>query len=157
MKRILISILLLLSIASFAHPRKKKVKKQVHTITKVTFETFTRRGRTEVTVTKDSAISIGRNESKFILLPAGEWTKVVNSLKKVKLSEIPTWESPTKAREYDGAAHCQIVVCTKSKRYESQSFDGGHPMKQLQALYDVVQNFRNDIDTNGQEYAVKAE
>jgi hypothetical protein len=159
MKKILLPIILLLSITALAAPQKKKLKKakQKETITKVEYETFARRGRTEVTITKDSAISIGRTEKKFILMTAEKWNAVAKSLNAVKLSVIPSWESPTHQREYDGASHCKISVSTKNNKYESQYFDSGKPMKQLQAVYDAIDNLRNDIDANGKEYDTKAE
>ncbi len=154
MKKVLIPILLLFSIASFALPQKKKIKKatQKETITKIAFETFTRRGNIQVGITKDSAISIGRTEKKFILVSADKWNKILSSLKAVELASVPKWKSPTKQREYDGASHCRITVSTKKKIYESQYFDGGKPMKQLQALYDAIDAIRNDIDAEGKKY-----
>ena len=155
MKRLLAPVLLLLSIAAVAHPQKKKVKKakqKKETITKVSFETFTRRENVTVSITKDSAISIGRTGSKYTLTNADQWNKVLNSLKALQLSVIPKWVSPTKQREYHGASHCRIWVSTKSKTYESQYFDGGKPMKQLQALYDVIDEIRNNIDEEGKAY-----
>lgn len=159
MKKILIPIILLLSLAAFAIPQKKKIKKakQKETITKVEYETFARRGKTEVTITKDSAISIGRTEKKFILLTPTKWNELVKTLQAVKLSAIPSWASPTKAREYDGAAHCKIAVSTKANKYESQTFDSGKPMKQLQILYNAIDSIRNDIEAEGKEYAVQPE
>ena len=154
MKKILLPILLLLSIIAFACPQKKKCKKtkQKEIITKVEYETFARRGRTEVTITADSAISIGRTEKKFILMTAAKWNAILNSVKAVKLSSIPTWESPTKRREYDGAWHCKISISTKAKKYESQYFDSGDPMKQLQALYDAIDSLRHAIESDGKQY-----
>ena len=159
MKKILIPIILLLSITALAMPQKKKCKKvkQKETITKVEYETFARRGRTEVAITKDSAISIGRTEKKYILMTAEKWNAVAKSLSAVKLSAIPSWKSPTHKREYDGASHCKISVSTKNNKYESQYFDNGTPMKQLQSLYDAIDNIRNDIEANGKEYILKAE
>lgn len=159
MKRTLLPILLLLCLTTLAIPQKKKVKKskQKETITKVEYETFTRRGRTEVTITKDSAISIGRTEKKFILMNTAKWNELVKTLQAVKLSTIPSWSSPTKAREYDGAAHCKIAVSTKANTYESQTFDSGKPMKQLQGLYDAIDKIRNEIDADGKECAVRQE
>jgi hypothetical protein len=155
MKRILIPILLLVSIITFGVPqKKKKIRKarQTETITKIEFESFARRGRTEVTITKDSVISIGRTEKKYILMTAEKWTVLMNALKKLKLDDIPNWQSPTKAREYDGAAHCKFLVSTKNKQYESQYFDSGKPMKQLQALYDAIENIRTVISEEGKVY-----
>ena len=159
MKKILIPIILLLSITALAVPQKKKCKKvkQKETITKVEYETFARRGRAEVFITKDSAISIGRTEKKFILMTPEKWNVVAKSLSGVKLSAIPSWVSPTHQREYDGASHCRIIVSAKNKKYESQYFDSGKPMKQLQALYDAIDNIRNDIDANGKVYSTQAE
>ncbi|MES2850697.1 MAG: hypothetical protein V4685_16680, partial [Bacteroidota bacterium] len=112
MKKILIPILLLLSIVASAVPQKKKIKKakQKETITKIAFETFTRRGNIQVDITKDSAISIGTTEKKFILVSADKWNKILSSLKAVELASVPKWKSPTKQREYDGASHCRIMV-----------------------------------------------
>lgn len=154
MKNIFILLILLISIAAFAIPQKKKTKKakQKETITKVEYQTFTRRGRTEVTITKDSAITIGSTERKFILMTPGKWNEITGTLKSTKLSSIPTWESPTKKREVDGASHCKMMVSTKANTYESQYFDGGKPMKGLKALYDAIGGIRNDIDSIGKPY-----
>lgn len=129
-----------------------KKAKQKETITKVAYETFTRGQRSEVTITKDSAISIGRTEKKFILITTQQWTEVCTAVKNITLSSIPGLQAPTKAREYDGAAHCRIAVSTKKDTYESQYFDGGQPMKELQALYDVIESIRSVIKEEGKEY-----
>ncbi|HOZ78515.1 MAG TPA: hypothetical protein PLY34_11000 [Ferruginibacter sp.] len=155
MKKILVPLVfVLLFLVSFALPQKKKVKqvKQKDTITRVEFEMFTRGTRSEVTITRDSAINIGRTEKKFILIPKAKWDEICVALKNVSLLSIPALEAPSKAREYDGAAHCKIIVVTKSSRYESKYFDGGQPMKQLQALYDVIESIRNTITDKGAAY-----
>jgi competence protein ComGF len=152
MKKILLSIIILLSIAAFAYPQKKKLKKQKDTITQIEYETFSRRGRTEVTITKDSAISIGRTERKFIVITTAKWNQLLKSVQALKLSTIPLLKAPTKKREYDGAAHCKITVSTKANKYESQYFDSGKPMKSLQALYDGIDKIRNTIDSDGEAY-----
>ena len=158
MKRTVLPIILLLCLTAFAVPQKKKKKaKQKETITKIAYETFARRGRTEVSITRDSAISIGKKEKKFILMNSAKWSALVNSLNTVKLPAIPSWASPTKAREYDGAAHCKIAISTKANTYESKYFDNGRPMKQLQALYNAIDSLRNEIETAGKEYSLRAE
>ena len=86
-----------------------------------------------------------------------KWNALRKSLHSVKLSAIPFWPSPTKAREYDGAAHCKIAVSTKKNKYESQSFDGGNPMKQLKPLYNAIDSIRNFLEADGKEYAAATE
>lgn len=155
MKKVAIPLLLLLvSVISFALPQKKKVKKarQKDAITKIEYETFTRGNRSEVRITKDSAISIGRSEKKFILITEAKWNTVCAALKNVTLSAVPALEAPTKAREYDGAAHCKIIISGKSVSYESKYFDGGHPMKELKQLYDVIESIRTEIKDEGKTY-----
>ncbi len=129
-----------------------KKAKQKEAITKVEYETFTRGQRYDVTITKDSVISIGRTGKKFILVTTEQWNEICAAVKNVTLSSIPGLQAPTKAREYDGAAHCRIAVSTKKNTYESQYFDGGQPMKQLQALYDVIENIRSVVKEEGKEY-----
>jgi hypothetical protein len=154
MKKTFLPVLLLLCLTAFALPQKKKAKKarQKETITKIEYHTFTRRGHTDVTITKDSAISIGRNEKKYMLMTAGQWNEITSTLRTIQISAIPGWESPTKKREVDGASHCKILVSTKTSTYESQYFDGGRPMKELQALYDAIAGVRSDIDSIGKPY-----
>jgi hypothetical protein len=157
MKKILLPILLLLAIVSFAYPQKKrkKMKPPQPAITKVVFESVARGNNAAITFTKDSAISIGRRHSKYILLSAKDWSTITNSVKKIKLADIPKWEAPTKAREYDGATHCTISVSTKNSQYQSQTFDGGQPMKQLQALYNAIDSLRNKINEDGKTYTTE--
>ncbi len=127
--------------------------KQTETVTKIEYENFARRGRTEITITKDSAISTNKAGKKYVLMTTAKWNELAATLKNIKLSAIPTWVSPTKAREYDGASHAKIAVSTKSNTYESQYFDGGKPMKQLQSLYDAIENLRSTIEEEGKECA----
>lgn len=159
MKKILLPVLLLLTVAAFALPqkKKKKIKRQQPAITKVAFESFTRGSSVQLHITKDSAISIGRKESKYLLLSAADWHTICGSIKNVKLTDMPNWEAPTKAREYDGAPHCTIMVATKDKQYTSQTFDGGQPMKQLQALYNAIDSLRTKINEEGKAYTTTAE
>jgi len=128
-----------------------KKAKQQPAITQIAYESFARRGRTDIVITKDSAISIGKNSRKYIMMSPAKWNELTASLKLVKLASIPTWVSPTKAREYDGASHSKISVSTKTTTYESQYFDGGKPMKQLQALYDAIDKLRVSIEEEGKE------
>lgn len=155
MKKTFLPILLLFCLAAFTLPQKKKIKKakQKETITKVEYQTFTRLGRTAITITKDSAISIGRTEKKFILMTGDKWKEITGALSAVKLSVVPALPSPTRQREVDGASHCRMTISTKNNTYESQYFDGGRPMKELKLLYDAIGSTRNEIDSIGQPYS----
>ena len=147
MKKIAVIILLLVSIAPNSFSQKKKMGKE--TITQIEMELFSRRGRTELAISKDSAISIGRTDKQFILLTTKQWNRLVSSLKGVKLPGIALLVSPTKDREFDGAQHCKISISTKKNKYESQYFDEGKPMKKMQRLYDAIAAIRNEINNNG--------
>lgn len=159
MKKILLPVFLLLTVTVFALPqkKKKKIKRQQPAITKVEFESIARGSNIQLRITRDSAISIGRKESKYMVLPAAEWNTILSSIKNIKLTDIPNWEAPTKAREYDGAPHCTIVVTTKDNQYTSQTFDGGQPMKQLQALYNAIDSLRTKINEEGKIYTAATE
>ncbi len=139
---------------SFAYPQKKKYKKlrQKETVTQIEYESFSRRFRTHVIITKDSAICTTRKDKKFTLVSAEEWKALTASLQQVKLEGIPAMVSPTNQREVDGASHSRISVSTKGNKYESQYFDGGRPMKQLAALYEKINEIKGAIEEKGEQY-----
>lgn len=155
MKKIFLILFLLLSIVSFAFPQKKKSKKvkpKQEMVTQIEYESFSRRLRTHIIITKDSAVSTTRNDKKFILVSKAEWNALTASLQQVKLEAIPALVSPTHQRETDGAMHCRMIIITKSNRYESQYFDCGKPMKQLAAVYEKTEAIKNTIEEEGKQY-----
>jgi heat shock protein HslJ len=145
MKKII--ALIILAVFSFSM---KAQNKQV--VVSVAYESFSRRSRTEIIVTRDSAIVKTRDDAKYILMAPGQWQKITRALQKVKLSSVPSYKAPTKAREYDGAAHSKLAITTATKKYESQYFDSGQPMKPLQLLNDEIEAIRSAVEKNGTAY-----
>jgi hypothetical protein len=108
-------------------------------VTSVEFESVGRRGRTEIKITRDSMVLTTRTGKKVKAFSQAQWNKLLNTVEDVDLSMIHTLVSPTHQRDVDGALHCRFFISTATNRYETQHFDSGKPMKQLQSLYDCVE------------------
>ncbi|MBL0355417.1 MAG: hypothetical protein IPP72_00335 [Chitinophagaceae bacterium] len=148
MKRIALVILSLI-ISSHLYPQKKAAKEPV---TVIQFELFGRRGRTEMMITSEFAISKSRSEKKFIPMTADKWNALLTAVNHIDLPGLQKLKAPTSRRDVDGALHCRILICTKNEKYESQYFDSGIPMKQLQALYDKIEAIRSAIKDDGDDW-----
>lgn len=133
----LLPFFLLLFVSIHTDAQSKEMKNIV--ITSVEFESVGRRGRTEIKICRDSMVLITRSGTKTKALTPAQWTKLLNTLQDADLSMMHTWASPTYQREVDGALHCRFFISTPTQRYETQHFDSGKPMKQLQSLYDFVE------------------
>lgn len=140
--------ILMLAVSICVYPQKKKLKEPV---TAIQFEMFGRRGRTEIKITADSAISSSRTGHKFILVTAVQWNGLLGTVKNINLPGLHKLISPTSRRDMDGALHCRIFICTKNKKYETQYFDSGVPMKQIRSLYESIETLRNAIDEDGKD------
>ncbi len=146
MKKILVVLSLVLSLVPELFAQTKEP------VTSIRFEIFNRTVRTKLTITKDSAISIGRKEQKFILINSNQWNALVNSLQSTDLAGISKLVSPTHNRDVDGASHCKIVIYTDKNIYQSQYFDSGKPMPELQKVYDAITVIADDIAKSGQTF-----
>jgi hypothetical protein len=149
MKQITVFLLLVL-LAAQCYPQKKKMTKE--SVTSIEFEMFGRRGKTEISISKQFAISTSRSEKKFIPMTVVQWNELLGTVNKLNLASIGKLTAPTKRREVDGALHCRIFISTKNKKYETQYFDSGIPMKELKPLYDKIEAIRFAINDGGETW-----
>lgn len=68
------------------------------------------------------------------VIDTNEWTRLVNSLKEVSLTEIPDLPSPTMKRAHDGARHSALTLITTKGSEVIHSFDDEDPHQKLQVL-----------------------
>ena len=76
-------------------------------------------------------------------LDPGQWTRLINSFKAVKLPEIPVLPAPTMDRAHDGAKHATITISTKSGKSFAHGYDDEHPHEALQPLLKVIRELEN--------------
>ncbi len=67
-------------------------------------------------------------------LATKEWNEILALSSKINLENIENLKAPTSKRLYDGAAHTNISIFNKSKRYVSPTFDEGYPPEEIKAL-----------------------
>lgn len=72
-----------------------------------------------------------------------DWEAIVKTAEELDLTQLNTWEAPTDARLYDGAAMVVISIRTATGVYESMGFDQGEPPAQLEKLYSLLENVVN--------------
>ena len=56
----------------------------------------------------------------------------------IDLSKISDLKAPTTGRHSDRAMIASIIITAGGKEYTSSDFDSGHPPKELEALYKVI-------------------
>jgi hypothetical protein len=112
------------------------------TISKIEFASLTRGYQKHAIISVDSLILVteGREQDKTLKrkLSKAEWNTLIGSLKKVKLSEIPTLKSPSMKRAFDGAMHSSLTVVTKDQKNLTHGFDDEDANEKLLPLMVAV-------------------
>ncbi len=67
-----------------------------------------------------------------------EWQAVSRLAQTIDLSKISDLKAPTTGRHSDRAMIASIIITAGGKEYTSSDFDSGHPPKELEALYKVI-------------------
>jgi hypothetical protein len=118
-------------------------------ISRIEFNSGTRGYREQITITPDSVISIQEdfkaNQKPLITARAcspKEWSKLLDCLGDVRLTEIETLESPTMKRAYDGASHGSIIISTTDNKTFTHGFDDEDPHKKLKPLMAEIKKYR---------------
>ncbi|WP_048511881.1 hypothetical protein [Chryseobacterium sp. FH2] len=93
-----------------------------------------------ITFTSNSKIVSLNGENTTFPLSSEEWQNISVQVNLVDLSKISSYESPTTDRFSDMALASSIIITSDGKQYTSNSFDAGMPPKELEALYDVLNN-----------------
>lgn len=109
--------------------------------TKISYEATTRGFYEKIWVAKDSiTITADRNQKILMHYPTPEkdWNELTTLLKDVDIKDMPNLESPTKMRQYDGAAFATLAVTKDKMETKSNSFDHGHPPAAIEAVVNKV-------------------
>jgi hypothetical protein len=112
-------------------------------ITKIEFTTLTRGYQKQVFITSDSVIQItdGRAEDNNVVkrrLNSSDWNELMKVLEPVDLQELPSLQSPSSRRAFDGARHSSIKVVTKDGKEYEHAFDDEYPHQKLKNVMDVI-------------------
>jgi hypothetical protein len=67
-----------------------------------------------------------------------EWTSLVNTIRNVKLKDIPALTSPTMKRASDGAMHATLTVYTTDEKSYSHGYDDENPNDILKPLHKII-------------------
>jgi hypothetical protein len=118
-------------------------------ISRIEFNSGTRGYREQIIITPDSIVSIQEdikaNQKPNVKARAAspkEWSKLLDCLKDVRLTEIETLESPTMKRAYDGASHGSIIITTTDNKTFTHGFDDEDPHKKLKPLMAEIKKYR---------------
>ncbi|MFD1002018.1 hypothetical protein ACFQ21_22020 [Ohtaekwangia kribbensis] len=131
-------ILLLLCMLALAEVRCQSP----NAVKQVEYTTLTRGYQKHIIISPDSlTITVeGREENKSTAraLSKDEWRRLMDCLKKVKLSEIPELKSPTMKRTYDGARHSTLTLITNETTSVTHSFDNEDANEKLLPLMKAI-------------------
>jgi hypothetical protein len=118
-------------------------------IVRIEFNSGTRGHTEQIILTKDSIISVEENFQKDKASPgvarkasAKEWSRVLDCLSGVRLTEIETLESPTMKRAYDGASHSSFIITTSDGSTFTHGFDDENPHQKLKPLMMEIHKYR---------------
>ena len=120
----------------------------VKEVTKIEFTTVTRGYYKQIVMTKQS-ITIQQedrqSENKQPLIrkmKKKEWSKLIQSLKEVPLSELPRLKSPSSNRASDGARASSIAITTSHGVTWTHDFDNENPHVKLQMLMKAITSLK---------------
>lgn len=149
-KYLSLGLIAIFAVQCSAQKETKTVKKELtNTIKKsnikiVELEEITRGSRRNASIseTKKTVVLMGKIATTSTTKT--NWKDVENSVNKIALDKINSYEAPSTKRFYDGALAATIkITASNGKIYESQSFDAGNPPKELANLYFLLsENFK---------------
>ncbi len=124
--------------------------KSQHSIQRIDFTKSARGFLEEVVLTRDSVhIKIENARSADPVqqfsekLSPKKWSQLNDIVKDISLSEMPSYESPTKKRTYDGALHGSITLTTDDGKAYVHGFDDENPHPKLQPLMKCILEIRD--------------
>lgn len=115
-----------------------KITKQ-QKIEKIELIERTRGTNRGVVYTPNLIIATLNGESTQTPMPISEWEKISRQAEALDLSKISGLQSPTTGRYTDRALAASIMITSNGVTYTSASFDSGIPPKELEALYNTLQ------------------
>jgi hypothetical protein len=118
-------------------------------IVRIEFNSGTRGSNEQIILTKDSIVSFQENFQKdkapqpvARTASAKEWSRLLDCLSQVRLTEIETLESPTMKRAFDGASHSSIIITTSDGSTFTHGFDDENPHHKLKPLMMEIHKYR---------------
>lgn len=76
--------------------------------------------------------------SEKIQISNGDWGTISELAKAVELEKVKDLKWPTEKRNYDGAAHANIIFESKGVKYPANGFDHGFPPKEIEKLVNLI-------------------
>ncbi|MGB6267664.1 MAG: META domain-containing protein [Olleya sp.] len=67
-----------------------------------------------------------------------DWEKLKTLCNSFNISTLPNLEVPSKAHQFDGAAHATLTITDGEKTYTTLTFDGGNPPKEIADLVNKI-------------------
>jgi hypothetical protein len=116
------------------------LQKRQDTIT-ITYEAVSRGFFEEISISNNSLTicnDINRKDYKNYKLSEENWNTCLELLSKIDLDSLPKLKSPTSYRHIDGAAHATLIIKDGNKKIRSNTFDHGHPPKEIKELVEKL-------------------
>ncbi len=118
-----------------------ELQERQNTIT-ITYEAVSRGFFEEISVSKTAlklCNDINRKEYKTYDSPKEDWDVCLELLSKIAIDSLTELNAPTSMRQYDGAAHATLIIKDGEKEIRSNTFDHGHPPKEIKELVEKLQ------------------
>ena len=120
--------------------------------TEIWYQASTRGFYEKIWITKDSTkVTNDRDHvsSMSYTTTAEDWNALVELAKEVDLKKLPSLEPPTAMRHYDGAAFATLgIVQNIDSETISNSFDHGHPPKEIKTVVNKVLSIKEKHEKN---------
>ncbi|THV56956.1 hypothetical protein [Chryseobacterium candidae] len=144
---IIINIITILSIISCINQNKNNVNSKNSTkiikqqkIEKIELTERTRGTNRSVVYTPNLITARLNGDSTQTAMSLSEWENISRQAETLDLSKISNLQSPTTGRYTDRALAATIIITSNGITYTSATFDSGIPPKELEALYNTLQN-----------------
>ncbi|WP_267402264.1 MULTISPECIES: hypothetical protein [unclassified Chryseobacterium] len=141
-----LSFLMLLNLKCISQQNKEKqtnntnITSKNSKIEKIQITEQTRGTNKLITFTPLSKTISVNGETTTSSITSEKWQNIDKEASLIDLEKISTYESPTTGRFSDRALASSIIISVDGKQYKSSSFDAGMPPKELEALYNVLNN-----------------
>lgn len=117
----------------------------VNDIEKITFKTSKRNGEVKKLEFSPKRVVLtiennkeGERSNQSRKLSKRKFKRILRNLEKVELTSIPSLQSPTNKRAFDGADHSIISISLKDNHVYKHRFDDLNPHISLKALLDSM-------------------
>jgi len=72
-----------------------------------------------------------------------DWDELMTLCKGLRASSLTKLEAPSKAHQYDGAAHATLTITDGENSYTTPTFDDGNPPKEIVAIVNKILKIGN--------------